>query len=215
MVPRIRCKRAVVMRNSSLFMLTSEPQPPDSSVTVFRAASGVDVKRAGHGCTRWRRCTVAQRADVRADCTGGGSASQLWCGGDCCARSHTFRRPPVSGRSWSTRRTTRHSDRTLHLRRGILAEPGPQRSDRSLRHSSRDGLPTLALHSLAGSAGEAVDGAALSFLTAQALKAKIKEELGVPVDEWLSWAISCRPFLNVSMILSSLGHLFSPRASCA
>ena len=42
----------------------------------------------------------------------------------------------------------------------------------SLRHSSGDGLPTLALPSLEGSAGEAVDGAALSFLTAQAVEAK-------------------------------------------
>ena len=72
----------------------------------------------------------------------------------------------------------------------------------SLRHSSGDGLPTLALPSLAGSAGEAVDGAALSFLTAQALEAKRKARRkaakrqqagpGAPVDEWLPRAAPCR-----------------------
>ena len=54
----------------------------------------------------------------------------------------------------------------------ILAEPGPQRSDRSRRHPSGDGMPTLALPSLAGSAGEAVDGVALAFLTSRALAAQ-------------------------------------------
>ena len=49
------------------------------------------------GCTRWRRCSEAQgppaplvlatRADDRADGTGGGSASQLWCGPKCTERS--------------------------------------------------------------------------------------------------------------------------------
>ena len=33
-------------------------------------------------------------------------------------------------------------------RPGILAEPGPQRSDRSLRRSAGDGLPTLAKPSM-------------------------------------------------------------------
>ena len=45
-----------------------------------------------------------------------------------------------------------------------------------MRRSSGDSLPTLALPSLAGSAGEAVDSSALRFLTAQALEAKRKEE---------------------------------------
>ena len=62
------------------------------------------------------------------------------------------------------------------VRPGILAEPGPQRSDRSWRRSSGDGMPTLALPSLAGSAGEAVDGAALAFLTSRALAAQEEEE---------------------------------------
>ena len=82
------------------------------------------------------------------------------------------------------------------MRPGSLAEPEPQRSDRSLRHSSGDAHPTLGLLVLAGASGEAVDGAALSFLTAPALDAKRKEELKaakrqqrvqeVPVDEWRS-----------------------------
>ena len=61
-------------------------------------------------------------------------------------------------------------------RPGILPEPGPQRSDRTVRRSSGDSLPTLALPSLAGSAGEAVDSSALRFVTARALEAKRKEE---------------------------------------
>ena len=64
-------------------------------------------------------------------------------------------------------------------RPGLLAEPGPQRSDRSLRHSSKDtssqpsGLPVLA-----GASGELVDSSALRFLTASALEAKRKLEQG-------------------------------------
>ena len=57
----------------------------------------------------------------------------------------------------------------LGVRPGILAEPGPQRSDR--RRSSGDALPTLSLPVFAGS-GEAVDSAALHHLTAKALQAK-------------------------------------------
>ena len=54
------------------------------------------------------------------------------------------------------------------VRPGSLAEPRPQRSDRTARCSSGDTLPTLALPALAGSAGEAVDSSALRFLTALA-----------------------------------------------
>ena len=57
-----------------------------------------------------------------------------------------------------------------------LAEPRPQRSDRTVRRSSGDSLPILALPSLAGSAGEAVDSSTLRFLTASALEAKRKLE---------------------------------------
>ena len=55
-------------------------------------------------------------------------------------------------------------------RPGILAEPWPQRSDRSLRRSAGDSLPTLALSSLAGSAGEEMD------LTRSVLKTEKEEE---------------------------------------
>ena len=42
-------------------------------------------------------------------------------------------------------------------RPGILAEPGPQRSDRSLWRSAEDSLPHLVTPSLMGAAGEGVD----------------------------------------------------------
>ena len=58
-------------------------------------------------------------------------------------------------------------------RPGILAEPGPQRSDRSLRHSS-SGAPSLALVSLAG--GDAPDDATVTFLLSAALTMKKEEE---------------------------------------
>ena len=71
----------------------------------------------------------------------------------------------------------------LGARLGILAEPGPQRSDRSLRRSAGDSLPTLA----AGSAGEEM-GITLS-----------------PSSPGLSWSRgrrrrrrSCRPFARKS-----------------
>ena len=41
-------------------------------------------------------------------------------------------------------------------RPGILAEPGPQRSDRTVRRSALDTLPTLGLPILAGVSGEVV-----------------------------------------------------------
>ena len=61
-------------------------------------------------------------------------------------------------------------------RPGILAEPQPQRSDRSRRHFSGDCLPTLGLPVVAGALGEQVDYSTLRFLTAAALKAKRKLE---------------------------------------
>ena len=59
-------------------------------------------------------------------------------------------------------------------RLGILAEPGPQRSDRSLRRGTACRLSPCPLWR--GSAGEAVDGAALAFLTSRALAAQKAEE---------------------------------------
>ena len=65
-------------------------------------------------------------------------------------------------------------------RPGSLFDPGPQRSDRSLRRSAGDSLPTLALPVLAGSAGEAVDSSSLRFLTAAALRQRKEEEKKAP-----------------------------------
>ena len=54
-------------------------------------------------------------------------------------------------------------------RPGILAERGPQKSDRSRRHFLGDCFPTLGLPVLAGVLGEQADSSALRFLTASAL----------------------------------------------
>ena len=62
------------------------------------------------------------------------------------------------------------------VRPGSLCDLGPQRSDHTVRRSSGDSLPTLALPVLAGSAGEVVDSSSLRFLTASALKARREEE---------------------------------------
>ena len=60
-------------------------------------------------------------------------------------------------------------------RPGILAELGPQRSDRTVRRSSGE-TPLLVVASLAAAAADGVDAATLSFLTAQALEDRRKEE---------------------------------------
>ena len=86
------------------------------------------------------------------------------------------RRPaPEPGRWRSKPRTTAYGHRRLLHRGapGILAEPGPQRSDRSLRHSS-EGAPPLVLVSLAG--GDAPDDATVAFLLSAALTMKKEEE---------------------------------------
>ena len=64
----------------------------------------------------------------------------------------------------------------LGLPPGLPPEPSPQRSDRTVRHSSGDSLPQLVTPSLAGAAGEGVDSATLAFLLSQSLAAKEKEE---------------------------------------
>ena len=46
---------------------------------------------------------------------------------------------------------------------GLPQEPGPQRSDRTLRRSAGDALPQLATPSLASSASEAVEASVLAF----------------------------------------------------
>ena len=62
-------------------------------------------------------------------------------------------------------------------RPGCLVDPGPQRSDRTVRRSAGDSLPTPGLPVLAGASGEAVDAFTLSFLTAKALEDTRKEEV--------------------------------------
>ena len=59
------------------------------------------------------------------------------------------------------------------VRPGILAEPGPQRSDRTVRRSSGE-TPLLAVPVLAG--GDGVDGTALSFLVRRAVEDRKREE---------------------------------------
>ena len=61
-------------------------------------------------------------------------------------------------------------------RPGCLVDPGPQRSDRTVRRSAGNCLPTLALSSLAGSAGEEMDLSTLAFLTRSVLKTREEEE---------------------------------------
>ena len=77
------------------------------------------------------------------------------------------------------RQTTPHPE----VRPGILFDPGPQRSDRSLRRSAGDGLPQLVTQSLASTASEAVAESTLAFLLSQSLAAKEREESQKGVEE--------------------------------
>ena len=61
------------------------------------------------------------------------------------------------------------------VRPGSLVDPGPQRSDRTVRRSSGKD-PLLVVASLADASADGVDAATLSFLTASALEARRKEE---------------------------------------
>ena len=61
-------------------------------------------------------------------------------------------------------------------RPGSLLDPGPQRSDRTARHSVGNGLPLLATPSPAGAAGEAIDSATLTFLLSQSLRVRQEHE---------------------------------------
>ena len=96
---------------------------------------------------------------------------------------------------WRCSRTAPHGDKTAARAReevvnathdalrgqntppGILAEPGPQRSDPSLRRSAGDTHPTLGLPVLAGASGEVVDASTLAFLTRAVLEEKRKDEV--------------------------------------
>ena len=61
-------------------------------------------------------------------------------------------------------------------RPGCLVDPAPQRSDRTVRRSAGDSLPTPGLPALAGASGEAVDSSAHSFLVQLAVKDRKREE---------------------------------------
>ena len=64
-------------------------------------------------------------------------------------------------------------------RPGILAEPVPQRSDRTVRRSAGDGFPTPGVPVLAGASGEAVDASADTRKVEEArMDAKKGEEAG-------------------------------------
>ena len=59
------------------------------------------------------------------------------------------------------------------VRPGSLSDPGPQRSDRTVRRSSGE-VPLLAVPVLAG--GDGVDGIALSFLVRRAVEDRKREK---------------------------------------
>ena len=61
------------------------------------------------------------------------------------------------------------------VRLGSLAEPAPQRSDRSLRRSSGE-TPLLGVPSLADPSAEASDGRTLRFLLTKALALEKEDE---------------------------------------
>ena len=61
-------------------------------------------------------------------------------------------------------------------RPGILPEPVPQRSDRTVRRFAGAALPTPGLPVLAGALGEAVDPSSLSFLVRRAVEDRKREE---------------------------------------
>ena len=61
------------------------------------------------------------------------------------------------------------------VRPGCLSDPGPQRSDRTVRHSARE-APSLLLPSLADAAADVVDHSSLAFLLYASLSQRRKEE---------------------------------------
>ena len=136
------------------------------------------------------------RAADRPHGPGSCSPPQCWSegeGGDAAERRPTGERRPPPGPGRRVEHATHyaaHGHRRLHLRSarpGILAEPGPQRSDRSRRHSSGDNLPTLALPVLAGSAGEAVDASSLRYLSAAARLDQSRQRLQQLREEQQAW----------------------------
>ena len=105
------------------------------------------------------------------------------------ATHHYSRGQKSSGRRRSRRRTTAHEHRSDLLREerpGILAEPGPQRSDRTARRSAGDTHPTLGLPVLAGASGEVMDTTStLAFLSRSLLQLRKEEGEEEKVQEML------------------------------
>ena len=98
----------------------------------------------------------------------------------CTTLPHGDRRWPGPDRRWSTQRTTLHEDGRDHVREGrpgILAEPGPQRSDCSRQRSSGEGLPLLATPSLAGAAKVRTPARSSSSLPLALRRKKEKEQV--------------------------------------
>ena len=58
-------------------------------------------------------------------------------------------------------------------RPGILAEPGPQQSDRTVRHSAGDSHPTPGLPVLAEVSGDAVDASCHALLVRRAVEKEV------------------------------------------
>ena len=127
---------------------TQPPQPQPPQVVCAKACPLLRVT-CGHGHLRGARdrgCSAEEAATTLEVAT---RAAVGRCGVAaatttvrCSTALHGARRlPPEPGRVRQAprRQTPRHPG----ARPGILAEPGPERSDRSLRHSSGDTLPTL------------------------------------------------------------------------
>ena len=111
---------------------------------------------------------------------------------DACARGGDTRRR-ASGRQWpqscqkmATAREEVVNEPHVALRGlttpppgerpGILPEPVPQRSDRTVRRFAGAALPTPGLPVLVGALGEAVDPSSLSFLVRRAVEDRKREE---------------------------------------
>ena len=128
----------------------------------------VKLKRSRHVVrTRlWRRDEAARAAQRPSAC--GCKASDTL----CTARTDDSHGEGVEAE------VVHHAPRgqkqlPLGERPGLLAKLWPQRSDRTVRRSAGDGLPTLALPSLVGSA---VDETALHYLLQRALVEKEEAE---------------------------------------
>ena len=122
-------------------------------------------------------CSVASRAADRRDGAGNGDPP-LVPGGHQVRRTMgpDDRHQRRGGGGASCARPTGTDGSSTGTRPGILADPGPQRSESTVRHSAGADLPTLALPSLAGSVAEAVDTCALTFLLGQNLERQKKKD---------------------------------------